>query len=88
MSERERYTKKLCLSSLSVVVYWCSVDDVNDVLFFFLSLSLSRCATVGAGVLVLVVVVDVRASRCWCVHESFVESGTYALCVCVHKANE
>ena len=41
MSERERYTKKLCLSSLSVVVYWCSVDDVNDVLFFFLSLSLS-----------------------------------------------
>ena len=45
MSERERYTKKLCLSSLSVVVYWCSVDDVNDVLFFF---SLSRCA-VGAA---------------------------------------
>ena len=85
MSERERYTKKLCLSSLSVVVYWCSVDDVNDVLFFFLSLSLSlsRCATVGAGVLVLVVVVDVRASRC-CVHESFVES-TYALCVCTQS---
>ena len=83
MSERERYTKKLCLSSLSVVVYWCSVDDVNDVLFFSLSLSLSRCATVGAGVLVLVVVVDVRASRC-CVHESFVES-TYALCVCTQS---
>ena len=82
MSERERYTKKLCLSSLSVVVYWCSVDDVNDVLFFF-SLSLSRCANVGAGVLVLVVVVDVRASRY--VHESFVE---YLCVVCVHKANE
>ena len=76
MSERERYTKKLCLSSLSVVVYWCSVDDVNDVLFF--SLSLSRCA-VGAGVLVLVVVVDVRASRC--VHESLVE---YLCVVCVY----
>ena len=79
MSERERYTKKLCLSSLSVVVYWCSVDDVNDVLFFFLSLSLSRCANVGAGVLVLVVVVDVRASRC--VHESLVE---YLCVVCVY----
>ena len=76
MSERERYTKKLCLSSLSVVV-WCSVDDVNDVLFFFLSLS--RCANVGAGVLVLVVVVDVRASRC--VHESLVE---YLCVVCVY----
>ena len=83
MSERERYTKKLCLSSLSVVVYWCSVDDVNDVLLFYFFLSLSRCANVGAGVLVLVVVVDVRASRC--VHESLVE---YLCVVCVHKANE